>query len=168
MAPEIIKKESYGLMVDWWSFGVLTYEMLVGRSPFNDPDENQVLALALSGRVSYPVFFSKQSKDFVGRLLTKSPTRRLGAPEISALSSQLVATRSDVEAMRPTPRRLPRRLPLPRLRSKVATAASRPSQGRSEDEELPRRMGHTVPGWVRNVFDFPFYLSLEAFLRAQK
>lgn len=82
MAPEIIKKEAYGLMVDWWSYGVLVYEMLVGRSPFNDADENQVLALALSGRVSYPVFLSKPSKDFIGRLLTKIPSRRLGAPEI--------------------------------------------------------------------------------------
>eukprot|EP00434_Breviolum_minutum_P004727 symbB.v1.2.004166.t1/scaffold235.1/size321457/25 len=88
MAPEIIKKEAYGLMVDWWSYGVLVYEMLVGRSPFNDADENQVLALALSGRVSYPVFLSKPSKDFIGRLLTKIPSRRLGAPEIQVPGSQ--------------------------------------------------------------------------------
>ncbi|CAJ1421173.1 unnamed protein product [Effrenium voratum] len=67
----------------WWSFGVLVYEMLAGRSPFNDADENQVLSLVLAGRVSYPVNFSKESKDFVARLLTKSPTRRLGAPEIA-------------------------------------------------------------------------------------
>lgn len=82
MAPEIIKKEAYGLSVDWWSYGVLVYEMLVGKSPFNDADESQVLALALSARVTYPVFISKPSKDFIGRLLNKSPTRRLGAPEI--------------------------------------------------------------------------------------
>ncbi|CAJ1378181.1 unnamed protein product [Effrenium voratum] len=83
MAPEIINRQPYGLMVDWWSFGVLVYEMLAGRSPFNDADENQVLSLVLAGRVSYPVNFSKESKDFVARLLTKSPTRRLGAPEIA-------------------------------------------------------------------------------------
>eukprot|EP00435_Cladocopium_sp_Y103_P059501 s1296_g21.t1 len=85
MAPEIIKKEAYGLSVDWWSYGVLVYELLVGKSPFNDADESQVLALALSARVSYPVFISKPAKDFIGRLLNKSPTRRLGAPEIKAV-----------------------------------------------------------------------------------
>lgn len=34
MAPEVIKKEAYGPVADWWSFGVLAYDMLIGGPPF--------------------------------------------------------------------------------------------------------------------------------------
>lgn len=34
LAPEIIRQNGHGLDVDWWSFGILIYEMLVGRPPF--------------------------------------------------------------------------------------------------------------------------------------
>uniref|UniRef100_A0A7E4V9L7 Protein kinase C-like 3 n=1 Tax=Panagrellus redivivus TaxID=6233 RepID=A0A7E4V9L7_PANRE len=35
IAPEILRGESYGFSVDWWALGVLMYEMMAGRSPFN-------------------------------------------------------------------------------------------------------------------------------------
>lgn len=40
LAPEIIQSKGYGKSVDWWSFGILLYEMIVGYSPFytNNPD----------------------------------------------------------------------------------------------------------------------------------
>lgn len=40
LAPEIIQSKGYGKAVDWWSFGILLYEMIAGYSPFytNNPD----------------------------------------------------------------------------------------------------------------------------------
>ena len=34
MAPELIRKEGHSFALDWWTVGVLTYELVVGRSPF--------------------------------------------------------------------------------------------------------------------------------------
>ena len=40
IAPEILHGEDYAFSVDYWSLGIMTYEMLVGRSPFNVNDIN--------------------------------------------------------------------------------------------------------------------------------
>jgi len=40
MAPEIIKRSGHSFSVDWWSLGVLTYELIVGVPPFYSPNSN--------------------------------------------------------------------------------------------------------------------------------
>jgi G protein-coupled receptor kinase len=39
MAPEIVKNEKYSYGVDWWSLGVLIYEMIEGKAPFRQRKE---------------------------------------------------------------------------------------------------------------------------------
>lgn len=84
MAPELIQGEQgHGFAVDWWSLGVLTYELLTGASPFTVEGEKNIPAdiskRILKSQPPIPRFFSKNTKDFVLKLLVKQPVKRLGS-----------------------------------------------------------------------------------------
>jgi len=78
IAPEIILYQPYGRSVDWWAFGVLLYEMLVGQPPFDGEDEEELFAAITDHNVSYPKSLSKEARDLIKGLLTKQPSKRLG------------------------------------------------------------------------------------------
>lgn len=84
MAPELIQGEQgHGFAVDWWSLGVLTYELLTGASPFTVEGEKNIPAdiskRILKTQPPMPRFFSKNTKDFVLKLLVKQANKRLGS-----------------------------------------------------------------------------------------
>lgn len=62
IAPEIILYQPYGKSVDWWAYGVLLYEMLVGQPPFDGEDEEELFAAITDNSVSYPKTLSKVCK----------------------------------------------------------------------------------------------------------
>ncbi|KAI8087822.1 kinase-like domain-containing protein [Gilbertella persicaria] len=79
MAPEILLEQKYGRAVDWWAFGVLVYEMLLGQSPFRGEDEDEIFDAILEDEILYPVNMSRDSVSICQRLLNRDPKRRLGA-----------------------------------------------------------------------------------------
>ncbi|XP_032511551.1 putative protein kinase C delta type homolog isoform X2 [Danaus plexippus] len=81
MAPEIIKGLKYNQTVDWWSFGVLLYEMLIGQSPFSGCDEDELFWSICNEMPSYPRFLSKEALSILTRLLDKDAKTRLGGTE---------------------------------------------------------------------------------------
>lgn len=81
IAPEIILYQPYGKSVDWWAFGVLLYEMLLGQPPFDGEDEEELFQAITDHNVSYPKSMSKEAKDACKGFLTKNPAKRLGASE---------------------------------------------------------------------------------------
>ncbi|GAA5901875.1 hypothetical protein JCM6882_008697 [Rhodosporidiobolus microsporus] len=85
MAPEIILEQRYGRAVDWWAFGVLIYEMLLGQSPFRGDDEDEIFDAILEDEPLYPIHMPRDSVSLLQKLLTKDPTRRLGAGEADAV-----------------------------------------------------------------------------------
>ncbi|XP_064486968.1 putative protein kinase C delta type homolog isoform X4 [Ornithodoros turicata] len=84
MAPEIIKGLHYNQSVDWWSFGILLYEMLIGQSPFNGTDEDELFWSVCNEEAYYPRFLSKEAKSLLVLLLDKDPEKRLGMSTCAA------------------------------------------------------------------------------------
>ncbi|KAL0090479.1 hypothetical protein J3Q64DRAFT_1696847 [Phycomyces blakesleeanus] len=79
MAPEILLEQKYGRAVDWWAYGVLIYEMLLGQSPFRGEDEDEIFDAILEDDILYPINMSRDSVSICQRLLNRDPEKRLGA-----------------------------------------------------------------------------------------
>ncbi|XP_025062552.1 protein kinase C delta type isoform X5 [Alligator sinensis] len=65
IAPEILQGLKYTFSVDWWSFGVLLYEMLIGQSPFHGDDEDELFESIRVDTPHYPRWITKESKDIL-------------------------------------------------------------------------------------------------------
>ena len=79
MAPEVLLQQSYGTAVDWWSFGILGFDLLTGASPFRADCETKVKHKILKQKLTVPFFMSEDARDLLTRLLRKDPKKRLGA-----------------------------------------------------------------------------------------
>uniref|UniRef100_A0A8D3BL20 Protein kinase C n=1 Tax=Scophthalmus maximus TaxID=52904 RepID=A0A8D3BL20_SCOMX len=78
IAPEILLGQKYNSSVDWWSFGVLLYEMLIGQSPFHGRDEEELFQSIRTDNPVYPHCLAKDSKDILVKLFVREPEERLG------------------------------------------------------------------------------------------
>ncbi|XP_022789559.1 protein kinase C iota type-like isoform X3 [Stylophora pistillata] len=87
IAPEILRGEDYGFSVDWWALGVLMFEMLAGRSPFDvvgsaeNPDQNTedyLFQVILEKPIRIPRSLSVKAASILKGFLNKNPIERLG------------------------------------------------------------------------------------------
>ncbi|XP_032444804.1 protein kinase C theta type isoform X2 [Xiphophorus hellerii] len=78
IAPEILLGQKYNSSVDWWSFGVLLYEMLIGQSPFHGRDEEELFQSIRTDSPVYPSWLTKMAKDILVKLFVREPEERLG------------------------------------------------------------------------------------------
>lgn len=79
LAPELLIGHGYTRVVDWWTLGVLLYEMLTGLPPYYDNDVPKMYKKILQDPLRFPDGFDEDAKDLLIKLLNRDPAKRLGA-----------------------------------------------------------------------------------------
>ncbi|XP_020207199.1 serine/threonine-protein kinase OXI1 [Cajanus cajan] len=81
VAPEIVSGKGHGFGVDWWSLGVVLYEMLYGTTPFKGANRKETFYRILTKE---PELTGEKTalRDLIRRLLEKDPERRIQVDEI--------------------------------------------------------------------------------------
>ena len=103
IAPEVIRRIPYGVEVDWWSFGILIFELLSGCSPFQDENSRKTYDRILTERIRWPSnpskYFNDDAYDIINCLLVSNSEDRLGYEDDGEISEHIWFTGTDWEAM---------------------------------------------------------------------
>lgn len=78
IAPEILLNQGHGRPVDWWTFGILVYEMLAGFPPFQDEDPMNIYRKIINTKPRYPEGFDSKCKSMIKHLLRRDLSKRYG------------------------------------------------------------------------------------------
>ena len=93
IAPEVLSGSPATEAMDWFSLGVIAYQMVVGVTPFADQTVQAVFDNILSGTIDWPEVgsesdnISAECKDFLQKMLHPNPQERLGAQGIEAIKN---------------------------------------------------------------------------------
>jgi protein kinase A len=78
IAPEILLNQGHSKPVDWWTFGILVYEMHAGHAPFVDDDPMNIYKKIINTKPRYPDGFDKDLKSLIKHLLRRDLSKRFG------------------------------------------------------------------------------------------
>ncbi|GAA0149442.1 protein modifying enzyme [Lithospermum erythrorhizon] len=79
MAPEIVLGKGHHKAADWWSVGILLYEMLTGKVPFTGGNKHKVQQKIIKDKMKLPAFLTSDAHSLLKGLLQKEVSRRLGS-----------------------------------------------------------------------------------------
>ena len=78
LAPEIILNNGYSFSVDFWSLGIIFFEMLMGKDPFNNKDPIIIYQNILTNNKKFPKIIDRDAKTLINHLLVADPKKRYG------------------------------------------------------------------------------------------
>ncbi|CAH1799748.1 unnamed protein product [Owenia fusiformis] len=78
MAPEVVNRKGHGTAADWWSYGVLMFEMLTGALPFQGSNRKETMTQILKAKLGMPQFLSPEAQSLLRALFKRNPLNRLG------------------------------------------------------------------------------------------
>ncbi|KAG5503386.1 hypothetical protein GH5_04459 [Leishmania sp. Ghana 2012 LV757] len=151
VAPDVLRQREYTNAVDFWSFGILLFRMLCGRTPFNGRSMTEVFDNILYSDLSFPsgVTVSPEAKDLISRLLTKDPSRRIKGHEVKMHPYWNGINFEEVMQRKINP---PRWAPLPSVeemlaaRKNVGSGASTSLKNPHQVVNTPAQSSHLNPG----------------------
>ncbi|CAI9754626.1 unnamed protein product [Fraxinus pennsylvanica] len=79
MAPKILLAKGHNKNADWWSVGILLYEMLSGQPPFTHPNRKKLQEKIMNEKMKLPPRLSSEVHSLLKGLLHKDPLKRLGS-----------------------------------------------------------------------------------------
>ena len=78
IAPEIILNKGYNYSVDFWSLGIIFFEMLIGKDPFHNKDPIIIYQNILTNNKKFPKIIDRDAKALINHLLVDDPKKRYG------------------------------------------------------------------------------------------
>ncbi|KAJ4720256.1 Serine/threonine-protein kinase [Melia azedarach] len=78
MSPEIVLGKGHDKAADWWSVGILLYEMLTGQPPFTGGNRQKIQQKIIRDKIKLPAFLSSDAHSLLKGLLQKEASKRLG------------------------------------------------------------------------------------------
>ncbi|BFZ53751.1 serine/threonine protein kinase psk1 [Savitreella phatthalungensis] len=81
MCPEMLMEQPYTSAADWWSMGVLLYELCCGQPPFTGNNKKKIADKICKSKLTLPYYLSQEAKDLISKFLKKTAHVRLGANE---------------------------------------------------------------------------------------
>lgn len=79
LAPEVLLGKGYNRSVDWWTLGILMYEMIVGTPPFSGENTNAMYRKILYTDAQFPDFVTPVAQSLIKALLNRDSKLRLGS-----------------------------------------------------------------------------------------
>lgn len=82
LPPEMIENKEHDHHVDNWALGVLAYEFIFGRPPFEAEGHTDTYRRIVKVDLQWPSMVSAEARDFISRLLQKDPLRRMPLDQV--------------------------------------------------------------------------------------
>ncbi|CAL9046221.1 unnamed protein product [Musa banksii] len=79
MAPEIVLGKGHDKAADWWSVGILLFEMLTGKPPFFSSNREKMQQKIMREKIKLPAYLSSEAHSLLKGLLQKEASKRLGS-----------------------------------------------------------------------------------------
>jgi len=76
MSPEMIQGVKYGKPADFWSVGILIYDMLYGQPPFQSKNRKKLQDMILKKKIFMPTYWQKETQSFIRALTNRDPKKR--------------------------------------------------------------------------------------------